>query len=239
MPQVKEKAKGKRRPAKRRSSTIREPLSENILKAVGEVLRFRRTELGLSQEAVANEVGYKPSTIWNYEAGLKDPWLTMPALKWKNYLEVLGLTEDELAWMIGFEDASVFYGKRAKQQDEELPGIKKIQDVDEEGRPAGTIVLGLPELEPYRESELFVYRTSTGMRIVMKRVKKPKSELLPGELVLIDEGDGKVAAYRFSGWTNKRPTQMIFSQAGKSYLLDPEAVVAKGVLTIGKPELRL
>lgn len=238
MPQAKERVKRKRRPSKRRTSEVREPLNPDILKSVGEALRVRRMERGLSQEEVANEVGYKPSTIWNYEAGLKDPWLTMPALKWKNYLRVLDLTEDELAWMIGFEDASVFYGKPPKQQDEKLPGIKKIQDVDEEGEPAGTILLGLPELEPYRESELFIYRTSTGIRIVMSRVKRPKSELVPGELVLIDEGNGNVGVYRFSGWTNTRPTQMIFSRAGELYLLDPEAVIAKGVLTVGRPELR-
>ena len=165
--------------------------------------------------------------------------MDLPKLKWETYLRVLGLTEDELARMIGYEDASIFYGRPPDESEGNVVHLKKIQDVDAEGNPAGILVLGLPELDAYREKDLFVYRTPMGIRVIMTKVNKPKSELTPGDLVLIDEGEGKYAAYRFYGWTNTRPNRMLFSRGGEKYALDEGAVVGRGVLTIGTPEMRL
>ena len=55
-------------------------------------LMLKRKEQGLTQSGLAEKVGVKPMTIYNYEAGIRKP----TAEKLKEIAKVLGCSLDDL-----------------------------------------------------------------------------------------------------------------------------------------------
>ncbi len=232
---TKTKKRGTKAPGKKgaRSRAIRDRLPDELLRMIGAELRERRKAKNLSQDEVGRAMGRSGAHVWNIESGNKDPWKELPTIEWQAMKSILGIDEEDLAKALGFESGEVFYGQ--KQEQEERPQVK-VKYVRGE---SSVVAIGAPEVEDYPESKLFLHEVPGGIKLVMTPVKNPKKDLLPGDMVLVEEEGGERNVYRFSGWTNTRPSRMVFIKGSGRFELPGESVVGKAVLVIGPPEMRI
>ena len=216
-----------------RKRAIRDRLPDELLRMIGAELRERRKAKNLSQDEVGRAMGRSGAHVWNIESGNKDPWKDLPTIEWQAMKSVLGIDEEDLAKALGFENSEVFYGHKQAQEDRPKVKVKYVSG------ESGVLAIGAPEIEDYPESKLFLHEAPGGIKIIMTPVKNPKRDLLPGDMVLVEEEGGERNVCRFSGWTNTRPSRMVFIKGSDRFELPGESVVGKAVLVIGPPEMRI
>lgn len=180
---------------------------------VGERLKARRKELGLSAEKVAEKLGLSPSTIYRYENGEINQ---MGIDKLGPIAEAVRTTP---AYLMGWEDDPE--NKRSSLPSNSIPYNSAHKAPILGSIPAGYPVLALEDIEgyadiPYSDEENYFF-----LRVSGESMKN--AGIHTGDLVLIRHQccaeDGQVVAARVNG---DESTLKRYKRQGDSVLLLPE-----------------
>lgn len=222
------KVTGRKKKTKNRWVIREGRLDPEFLKAMGTILKVRRQDLALTQQDVARYAGWSSqASVWKIESGHVDPYRDqISRIHWLKYLEALGWTEKDLARQMGYEDEGVFLAS-GEIEHREVPSVKTIEGEGE------IVVLGMPELDKYREKDLTLH-SRNGERLVVAKEK----EYEPGDILLIDTGEGKELGLLL-GWEKKTASTLRVRLDGTPREIPLESVVGKVVLRISEPEISL